>query len=235
MKNNKSSFNDIVTSRVVIMLFSFAALAILARLYIIPFQKHYLVINNYYRYIEYGTMLLTFAASVISVLRMYKFKKENTDVSLKLFTPAMLSILAVSSFAASVFIPLSNNRTLALKYSVYAFIGIAISYAVYYMVNKAFAVNALVCTLYCILFAYLDFMYTENVTFSDKISVSYPAFLLIFVGIIILIMLLCVLISKKHDIFRLFDVSALSVIAVIALAVRILLIIKEKVDLNGKR
>lgn len=224
MKNNKSSANDIAVSRVVIMLFSFAALAILARIYIIPFQKHYLVINNYYRFIEYATMTVTFICSVLGLWRVSKAKKSGTDISTMIFTPAMFTVLAISAFATSVFIPFSNNRTLAFKYSVYAFIGIAVSYAVYYLVNRAFSLNALVCTLYCILFAYSDFMYTKNVTFSDKISLSYSGFIIIFVGIIVIVLLSAFLLSKKNNAIKLFDLSVLSLIAVVALIVRVFVI-----------
>lgn len=221
MKKEKKILQEIATSRIVIMLFSVFALAILARLYIMPFQKHSYVFNNYYVIFEYAVMLVTFILSVFGFLRIKSLKTKELNVSNSLFTPYMFEVLAVCAFLAAVLIPLSKNRTLAFKYTVFALIGVFVAYVVYYLVGRSFSVIALLCTAYCILFAYLDFMYSSNVTFSDKISITYPSFIFILIGVIVICFLCLLVVSKKFPDFKIFNTIVVSLIAIIALIVRL--------------
>lgn len=62
MSNKKLNAKELAISRVTVMLFSLILLSVLTYIYIIPFKKHYLQINDYYAYIEYTAMAVTFAA-----------------------------------------------------------------------------------------------------------------------------------------------------------------------------
>ena len=68
MSNRKPNVKELAISRVTVMLFSLALLSVLTYLYIIPFKKHYLQINNYYAYIEYAVMSVTFLAFAEAVV-----------------------------------------------------------------------------------------------------------------------------------------------------------------------
>lgn len=221
MKTENKIMQETATSRIIIMLFSIFALAILTRLYIMPFQKHSYVFNNYYVIFEYAVMFITFLLSAFGLLRIKSLKAKGVDISTALFTPYMFEILAVCAFLAAVLIPLSKNRTLAFKYTVFALIGVFVAYTVYYLVDHAFSIIALLCTVYCIVFAYLDFMYSSNVTFSDKISITYPSFIFILIGVIVICVLCLFAVSKKVSNLKISNTIVVSLIAVVALIVRL--------------
>ena len=155
-------------------------------------------------------------------MNYFKSKKSGLDFSQKIFTPFSYLLLSASAFVATVIIPLSHNRTLALKYSFYAFAGITVAYMIYYLLDKALSIPALVCTLYIVVFSYLDYMYSENVTFSDKINIPYFVFLAIFAVVIIGVAFLC-LNLKKFNIDSI-AVVILSLIAILALVFRCFII-----------
>ena len=124
---NKNLMSEVATSRAVTMFFCYVALSLALRVYIMPFQKHQLEINRYFHIVEYCIIGIAAIAFIIAVLNYFKSKKSGLDFSQKIFTPFSYLLLSASAFVATVIIPLSHNRTLALKYSFYAFAGITVA------------------------------------------------------------------------------------------------------------
>ena len=110
------------------MLFSLAFLSLLSYLYILPFKKHMLQINNYYSAIEYTVMGVTFAAFICAFI-FYVLKRKD-DYSQKVITPAYYLILSSCAFLFALIIPLSSNRTLFSKYAIAVYLCVFIVYAV---------------------------------------------------------------------------------------------------------
>ena len=99
MGNRKPNAKELAISRVTVMLFSLVLLSLLTYLYIIPFKKHYLQINNYYVYIEYAAMAVTFLAFAAAVV--FSRLKRGLDYSQRLITPNYFLILSCAAFAAA--------------------------------------------------------------------------------------------------------------------------------------
>lgn len=215
---NKNVVSEIATSRAISMFFCYVALSFALRLYIMPFQKHQLEINRYFQIVEYCVIGIAAVAFALAVIHFLKSRKSNADYSDKIFTPFSFLLISSSALVCSVVIPLSHNRTLALKYSFFAFIGIVVAYMIYYLLDKSLSITALICTVYCILFSYLDYMYSENVNFVDKINIPYYAFIAIFAVLIISLTFFAVFLKRKKihiDLISVFVVSAISFLAII--------------------
>lgn len=209
---------EVVTSRIIIMFFAFSLLTVLSMLYIIPFKKHSLDINNYYVYFEYAVMLITFILAAISVFM--GIRNKNIDFSSKIVTPFMLMLLTITAFAAAVVIPVSNNRTLSLNFAVISYFCLFIIYLVYHTVSKAMSYQATVCSVYCILIGLMARLYSSNVTFSDKAVLNYSTFSVGLGAIILLTILITYFVAKKKSGISLLYTAVFSIIAAIGIIVR---------------
>ncbi len=189
MSNKKLNAKELAISRVTVMLFSLILLSVLTYIYIIPFKKHYLQINDYYVYIEYAAMAVTFAA-----------------------------------FAAAVVIPLSSNRTLSSKYSIICYACTFIAYTIYYFINHGYAYQAVVCGIYCVLFALTDVFFSKRVTFNESLSIGYSTYLTLFGALLIFIIIITFFVSKKYPSVKLWHTAVFSVISAAALITRVFVI-----------
>lgn len=219
MSNKKLSQKEVAISRVTIMLFSLAFLSLLSYLYILPFKKHMLQVNNYYSAIEYTVMGVTFAAFICAFI--YFVLKRKDDYSQKLITPAYYLILSSCAFSFALIIPLSSNRTLFSKYAVAVYLCVFIVYAVYFLVSRSLAYPAFAASVYCILFSFADVYFSGNLTFNDVPMVTYSTYLLIFAGILVLFELIAYFISRKNSSAKLWHTSVLSLTSAVGILVRI--------------
>ncbi len=221
MGTKKVSKNETAVSRVVIMFFSFALLSALTWLYIIPFKKHQLVINNYYRYIEYavmaGTLLLFICACVFSLL----FKRREGDSSEKLFPPSSALILSFSAASAAAVIPLSHNRTLCAKYAVISYICIFAAYAVYYFISRAYAFQTIMCAIYCILLRMTDIFFASSLNFADMPLIGYRLYTVIMICVILFGLFISYLASKLFSGVRVWQTAVFAAVATASLIVRL--------------
>lgn len=213
--------NDIAINRVILFLFSIAGLSLLTWLYIMPFKKHYLQINNYYQIIEYIVIAVVFLAAVASVVYSKILKKRGVDISSRIFTPNMLNILSISAFAGSVIIPLSKNRVVISKLVIVFYIFIFIAYICYYFVKKAFAYQTIVCGIYVTLLLLLNTYYADSITFNDAIAMKYSTALLLFACFISIVVLATWFVNKKNSAVVLWQTGLLSVLTAAALLVRL--------------
>ncbi len=205
---------EILISRIMLMLIGFIALSILAAVYIMPFQKSYLVINNYYQIIEYIVMVVMLAALVLSIIFAKKSTKE------RLVTPSMCIYLSSFALFASLLIPFSGSRTRYLKVSIIIFAFAFAGYCVYYLVNKAFAYQTVICGIYFILIKLFGNYYTANVTFEEKIALTYTSARFLFALLILIIIGVTALVYKKNSNIKLWHTAALSAVPAATLIVR---------------
>ena len=219
MGNRKPKAKELAISRVTVMLFSLVLLSLLTYLYIIPFKKHYLQINNYYVYIEYAAMAVTFLAFAAAVV--FSRLKRSLDYSQRLITPNYFLILSCAAFAAAVIIPLSSNRTLSSKYAVICYVCILIAYIAYYFINHGFAYQAVVCGIYCVLFSLTDVFFSNRVTFNESLSIGYPAYLTLFGALLIFIIIVTFFVSGKYPSVKLWHTAAFSAVSAAALITRV--------------
>jgi len=221
MKKNNVRENETIISRVIIMLFAFALLTLATWLYVMPFSKHYLVINNYYKIIEYIVIGVLFITTVVSYVYSYILNKKQVDFSKAVITPFMIKLLTTSALIASVIIPLSNNRTVISKYFMLAYVFVYIAYLCFYTVKKQFAFLTVVCGTYSIVFLLLDEYYPFSITFNDTISLSYSTALLLFTAFIIVVTAFSYAYYKRHKDFKILNLLIFSFIAIVAVIVRI--------------
>ena len=218
MSNKKLNAKELAISRVTVMLFSLVLLSVLTYLYIIPFKKHYLQINNYYAYIEYAVMAVTFLAFAAAVV--FLRLKRGIDYSQRVITPNYFLILSFAAFAAAVIIPLSSNRTLSSKYAVICYACIFVAYIVYYFINHGYAYQAVVCSIYCVLFALTDVFFSNRVTFNESLSIGYSAYLTLFGALLIFIIVVTFFVSRKYPSVKLWHTAAFSAVSAAALITR---------------
>ncbi len=222
MSNKKLNAKELAISRVTVMLFSLILLSVLTYIYIIPFKKHYLQINDYYVYIEYAAMAVTFAAFAAAVV--FSRLKRGLDFSQRLITPNYFLILSFTAFAAAVVIPLSSNRTLSSKYSIICYACTFIAYTIYYFINHGYAYQAVVCGIYCVLFALTDVFFSKRVTFNESLSIGYSTYLTLFGALLIFIIIITFFVSKKYPSVKLWHTAVFSVISAAALITRVFVI-----------
>lgn len=220
MSASKLDSKDIITSRITTSFLIYSLLSVLAWIYVIPFKKPYLVINDYYKYIELTVIILTAVFAAMTVVNYFIARKKRLKEE-KIITPLMWIMYSVPTVVSAVIIPLSNNRTLTYKYCIVAFLTIFISYLMYYLLDKCFAYITPICALYCMVFAFMEYMYSFDVTFSDKIRLPYVAALVIFAIVIIATTAVIFLLYKKNKISNLYSVIILSSVAILAIIVRI--------------
>ncbi len=217
--NDKSRNQDIIISRVMTIFLSFALLGVLAWLYIMPFEKTTLQINYYFKLIEYITMGVTFATFVLSFV--YKRKNKGTDISNRVITPGMLLLLSASAFGASVLIPLSGFRNRFSKVAIIGFVFLFLAYATYYLVHKTFAYHSVVCGILFITLKLFGDYYTTNVTFEDKISMTFTTACLLIALLVAVIVAVTLLTARKVKGFCPWYSILLCAVCALALIVRI--------------
>ncbi len=216
--NEKSKKQDIIISRVMIMLLGFVVLSVLALVYIMPFEKTTLQINYYFKIIEYVTMGVTFALFVTSLV--FVRKNKGVDLSLKVITPQMLSLLAGSAFGASALIPFSGFRNRFSKVAIIAFVFLFLAYATYHLVHNSFAYQSVVCGICFIVLKLFGDYYTTNVTFEEKISLPYTTARILIALLLILIIIVTLLVNRKTKALYLWHTATLCAVPAIALIVR---------------
>ena len=216
--NNKAKNQETVISRVMIMLLAFALLSGLTLLYILPFEKLTLQINYYYKVIEYIVMGVTFALFVASIVFVKKTK--SVDITQKVITPKMLCLLSGAAFGGAVVIPFSGFRNRFSKVVIIAYVFLFLAYATYYLVHKSFAYQSVVCGIYFIVIKLFGDYYTTNVTFEDKITMSFTTARILIAVAIVIIMLVSYIVSRKVKSFALWHTAALSAVPAVMLIVR---------------
>ncbi len=216
--NEKAKKQETVISRVMIMLLGFALLSALTFLYIMPFEKLTLQINYYYKLIEYITMGVTFALFVASIV--YIKKSKSVDLTLRVITPQMLCLLSGAAFGGAVLIPLSGFRNRFSRVAIIAYAFLFLAYATYHLVHKSFAYQSVVCGIYFVVLKLFGDYYTTNVTFEDKINMTYTTARLLIALLIVVILLISFLISRKKTGFCLWHTAVLSAVPAVALIVR---------------
>ncbi len=216
--NDKAKIQETVISRVMIMLLGFALLSGLTLLYIMPFEKLTLQINYYYKLIEYITMGVTFLLFVATIV--YSKKNKSVDMSFRVITPKMLCLLSGAALGGAVIIPLSGFRNRFSKVVIIAYVFLFLAYATYHLVHKSFAYQSVVCGIYFIVLKLFGDYYTTNITFEDKINMSYTTARLLIALLIVIILLISYLVSRKRKAFRLWHTAVLSAVPAVALIVR---------------
>ena len=104
MSNSKSKNQDIITSRITTTFFAFALLSLCAWLYVLPFKKHNLVINDFYNIIEIIVISFAFLFMLFTVFIYFKNRGVNSE---KIITPSMLVLYSVPAFFAWSYLPSS--------------------------------------------------------------------------------------------------------------------------------
>lgn len=216
--NEKSKKQETVISRVMIMLLGFVLLSALTLLYIMPFEKTTLQINYYFKLIEYITMGVTFVLFVMSLV--YVKKSKSVDLTFRVITPQMLCLLSGAALGGAVVIPFSGFRNRFSKVAIIAYAFLFLAYATYHLVHKSFAYQSVVCGIYFIVLKLFGDYYTTNVTFEDKINMSYTTARLLIALLIAVILLISYLISRKSKGFWLWHTAVLSAVPAVALIVR---------------
>ncbi len=219
--NKKTNKNEIIISRVIIMLFAYFLLSVLTMIYIIPFKKHYLLINNHYKIIEYCVIGITFALSVFTVMNSIVNKKRSVDFSNKLITPSMMNLVVVPAFVASVIIPLSNNRTIIYKFAIVLFAVIFVAYFVYNIISKSFCYNVVICGINIMILLLLDTFYSGTITFNDKLSLGYNTALMLSGLVSLIIILISYLISKRISTLKLWQSLMFCIFMLLSLICRV--------------
>ncbi len=216
--NEKAKKQETLISRVMIMLLGFVVLSVLARLYIMPFEKTTLQINYYFKIIEYITMGVTFALFVTSLV--FIKKNKGVDLSQRALTPHMFALLSGSAFFASVIIPFSGFRNRFAKVAIIAFVFLFLAYATYHLVHKSFAYHSVVCAVLFVVLKLFGDYYTTNVTFEDKITMDYNTARLLISLLIVVILLVTLLIGRKNKAFCPWYSILLCIVCALAIIVR---------------
>lgn len=212
---SKTKFNDeTLISRIMLMLVGFFVLSLFTLLYVVPFKKTTLQINYYYKIIEYVVMAVIAVGTVL--VAHYSKKLPKTS----LITPSMCNILSLSALASAFIIPLSGSRVRFSKICILAYFFVFLAYTVYYFVNKAFAIQTGIFGLYFIMLLLMDKLYTTNVTFEEKITLSYTMARIIFAAIILLVVFAAYKFLIKINGFVLWHTLALSAVSAITIVVR---------------
>lgn len=217
--NDKAKIQETVISRVMIMLLGFALLSGLTLLYIMPFEKTSLQINYYFKLIEYITMGVTFALFIASLV--YAKKTKSVDRSYSVITPQMLSLLSGAALFGAVLVPLSGSRHRFSRVVIIAYVFLFLAYATYHLVHKSFAYQSVVCGIYFIVLKLFGDYYTTNVTFEDKINMSYTTARLLIVLTVAVTLLISYFVSRKSKSFCLWHTIALSAVPLAAIIVRL--------------
>ena len=77
MSRSKLNSNEIITSRITTTFMIYALLSLLAWVYVLPFSKTYLVINDYHRYIELAAIILTSVFAVLTIVNFFLSKNKK--------------------------------------------------------------------------------------------------------------------------------------------------------------
>ena len=207
---------ETVISRIMLMLVGCALLILGIYFYVIPYRKTGLQINYYYRTVEYITMGVTALLFIASLVYAYLCRKK--DMSNRVITPTMLSLLSGTAFVSAAIVPIVHITfsRFAMAASVFVFL----SYATYHLVDKTFAYHTSVCGIYFIALMFFTKNYSRDVTFADRFSVDINVATLVFALAIAFIMLISVVIAKKKSDFKLYNVIALSFVPTVYLIVR---------------
>ena len=207
---------ETVISRVMLMLVGCALLVAGIYFYIIPYRKTSLQINYYYQLIEYITMGATALLFVLSLVYAYLSRKK--DMSSKVITPVMLSLLSGTAFVSAVIVPIVHIAF--SRFAMAACVFVFLSYATYHLVDKTFAYHSAVCGIYFIFLMFFTQNYTRNLTFADRFSLDIKMSYLIFAVIVALVLLISVIIARKNSGFKLYNILALSFVPTVYLIVR---------------
>jgi len=223
--NDKTKKQETLISRVMIMLLGFALLSVLSWLYIMPFEKTTLQINYYFKLIEYIAMGVTLVLFVLSLV--FVRKNKGQDSFDKVITPKMLALLSGAAFGAAVMIPFSGFRNRFSKVAILAFIFLFVAYATYHLVHKSFAFHSVVCGILFIVLKLFGDYFTTNVTFEDKITLSYTSARILIALLLAVIILVSVLVGRKSKTFC--PLYSVLLCAVCALAIIVRAFVSEYV------
>ena len=212
---NKKNQETII-SRVMLMLVGCAILIFGIYLYIIPYRKTTLQINYYYKIIEYVTMGVTAALFILSLIYARLCKKK--DMSSRIITPAMLSILSGTAFVSAAIVPIVHITF--SRFAMTACVFVFLSYATYHLVNKTFAFHSAVCGIYFIFLMFFTYNYSRNVTFADRFALDIKLAYLVFALFAALVVLISVIVAKKNAKFKLYNTLALTFVPVAYLIAR---------------
>ena len=197
--NEKTKKQETIISRVMIMLVGFVLLSVLSWLYIMPFEKTTLQINYYFKLIEYISMGVTLVLFVLSLV--FVRKNKHPDTFEKAITSKMLALLSGAAFGGAVMIPFSGFRNRFSKVAIIAFVFLFLAYATYHLVHKSFAYHSVVCGILFIVLKLFGDYYTTNVTFEDKITMTYTTARLLIALLLAVIILVSVVIGRKSKAF----------------------------------
>ncbi len=217
--NDKSKKQDIIISRVMTMLIGFALLSVAAFLYIMPFEKTTLQINYYYKIIEYISMGATFVAFITSFV--FVRKNKGKDLSERVITPNMLLLLSGSAFGASVMIPFSGFRNRFSKVAMISFVFLFLAYATFYLVHKSFAYHSVICGIFFITLKLFGDYYTTNVTFEEKITMTFSTACILVILLAVVIAGITLLVGRKSKAFCPWYSILLCAVCALAIIVRL--------------
>ncbi len=212
---NKKNQETII-SRVMLMLVGCALLIFGIYLYIIPYRRTTLQINYYYKTIEYITMGATAVLFILSLIYARICRKK--DMSSRIVTPAMLSLLSGTAFASAVVVPIVHITF--SRFAMTACVFVFLSYATYHLVDKTFAYHTAVCGIYFIFLMFFTYNYSRNVTFADRFSVDIKSAYLVFALFAVIVVLISVLIARKNAKFNIYNTLALTFVPVAYLIAR---------------
>lgn len=218
--SNKNKHSEIVVSKVIAAMFMFFILSVLAALYVMPFKKHYLQINDYYKIIEYISIGITFLLTCFSCINAVLAKKKSVSFDDKVVTPGMLLLASVSAFIGSVIIPLSNNRTVTYKYVILAFVILFVTYASNLLIGQHMSYVAIICGIYIELLLLIDFYYSGNATFNDKLVLTHRTVLILLIAISVLIAFISYLFLRKNKSYVSYYLIGLSAIIFLTSIIR---------------
>ena len=206
----KKKNQEILISRVMIMLLGCAALAVLSYVYYLPQKMQTYVVSSYRDVIELITKCTCSALLVASIV--YKWLSRKKDFSEKVFTPNMVLIVAFFFALFSFAIPMSGDRGTYSRIAMVVSVFVFAAYTTYHFVNKTFAFQSTVCALYFVLIYLYDKYYSANVTFNEKIALEHNTARLLFALVIVVILLVSVIASKKISMFEMWHTAVLSLV-----------------------
>lgn len=214
--SKRSSQSEITVSRVIVVMLLFFLLSVLAALYVVPFKKHYLKINDYYRIIEYVSIAVTFLSAVACSAYAIIGKKKGLLTDNKIVTPPTMLLLSISAFLGALIIPLSNNRTVTYKFVILSFAILFVAYAVYQLVNAELSFVSIINGIYIVLLLLINTFYPGSATFNDKLVIGHKFALILFIVFCLFSTLVVYIISKKYFKSSFYHVCVLSSISIIA-------------------
>lgn len=214
----KKKNQEILISRVMIMLLGCAAMAVLSYVYYLPQKMQTYVVSNYRDIIEIVTKCVCSLLLLVSLV--YKWLSRKKDFSGKVITPDMVAIITLFCAIFSFVIPMSGDRGTYSRVSMMVSVFVFISYTVYYFVNRSFAFQSAVAACYFVLIYLYDKYYSANVTFNEKIALEHNTARLLFALVIVAIVLISVLISKKCSLFKVWHTALLSMVPAAMLVAR---------------